>query len=278
MLERRIIGIYTQYCNAELEKVIDAAKRFFQEHDIETTSLENILQGQKAEAILSLGGDGCVLNSARSVAHKKIPVLGVNFGHIGYLCSAESNELLKALQALADRQYTIETRTMLHCDVYQGKGKVWESEALNEFLVGGSNRTVSLEITINDQKFANIRSDGILLSTSTGSTAHSFSAGGPILTTDNNFCLLAINPIFSIIKSLILDTTSVVSMRNLSNYAFPFVVADGQRDFQLKENMLAKLRQSDYKANLIQLGNRQPILHLHNSLQRLIARELNGQH
>lgn len=274
MSSERTIGIYTQYSNPELEKVIHIVKEFFQKYDIETTSLEEILKGCKAEAILSLGGDGCVLNSARSVAYKNIPVLGVNFGHIGYLCSAESSELLKALQALVEKKYSIEKRTMLHCDVYQDKEKLWESEALNEFLVGGSNRTVSLEITINDQKFANIRSDGILLSTSTGSTAHSFSAGGPILTSDNNFCLLAINPIFSIIKSLILDTSSVVSMRNLSNYAFPFVVADGQRDFLLKENMRVILRKSDYQAHLIQLGTRQPILHLHNSLQRLIAREI----
>ncbi|MGM9998329.1 MAG: NAD(+)/NADH kinase [Candidatus Bruticola sp.] len=272
-LQRRAFGIYCRPDSPDAYSALQRAKQFLSGHNIDTISLEDILNGQQAEVMLAFGGDGSLLHAARLVAQKQIPVLGVNFGRIGYLCAVNSEHLENTLSRLIKKEYTLEERLMLSCQVYEQDQLIWEAQALNEVLVGGCNRTVCLEVFIDGVKFAVIRGDGLILSTKTGSTAYSFSAGGPVLLVDSVLCLVASNAVFSSsIRSLVLSADTVVRIKNLTFPAKPYVVADGQTDCTINKDTIVELKKSDLKSKFITLGDTSPIQDLHRSFQELMMR------
>ncbi|MGM9992819.1 MAG: NAD(+)/NADH kinase [Candidatus Bruticola sp.] len=271
--QRRAFGIYCRPDSPDADSALEKAKNFLGVHNIDTITLKDILNGQNAEVMLAFGGDGSLLHAARLVAQKQIPVLGVNFGRIGYLCSVSSEQLEGTLYRLINKNYDLEDHTMLSCQVYEQDQIVWESQALNEVLIGGCNRTVCLEVFIDGVKFAVIRGDGLILSTKTGSTAYSFSAGGPVLLVDNVLCLVASNAVFSSsIRSLVLSADTVVRIKNLTFPAKPYVVADGQIDCTINKDTIVELKKSELKSKFITFGNTSPIQDLHRSFQELMMR------
>jgi len=141
----------------------------------------------KVQAIVALGGDGTLLKAAHLMRHSSPPVLGVNLGQVGFLTSVTENELEKGLQALVSGQYTTSERKMLDGTILSGgrtaRGSI---RALNDIVIGWgqSTRIVTLDVAVNGEPVTSYRCDGIIVSTPTGSTGHSLSAGGPILHPD----------------------------------------------------------------------------------------------
>ncbi len=269
----RAFGIYCRPDCPKADQALEKSKHFLQAHHIEIITLEDILNGYPAEAVLTFGGDGSLLHAARLVAQQRIPVLGVNFGRIGYLCTVNSEHLEHTLKRLVNKDYRLEQHTMLSCQVYENDQLIWSSQALNEVLIGGCNRTVCLEVIIDGVKFATVRGDGLILATKTGSTAYSFSAGGPVLLVDNVLCLVASNAVFSSsIRSLVLSAGTTVTIKNLTYPAKPYVVADGQIDCTINENAIVELKKSDLKSNFITFGDTSPIQDLHRGFQELMMR------
>jgi len=135
------------------------------------------------DAAFSLGGDGTFLRMARRMAVYDIPVFGVNFGHLGFLADVEHDEMKEALQNLAARKFTIQKRPILTAQIFQGEKVAKESLAINEFVLGRGQLTVlsHMEIHINGKFSGRYDADGIIVSTATGSTAYSLSAGGPLV-------------------------------------------------------------------------------------------------
>ena len=124
-------------------------------------------------------------------------------------------------------------------------------------------------------KFATVRGDGLILATKTGSTAYSFSAGGPVLLIDNALCLVASNAVFSSsIRSLVLSADTTVTIKNLTYPAKPYVVADGQKDCTINKNAIVELKKSNLKSNFIAFGNTSPIQDLQRGFQELMMRSL----
>lgn len=270
---RRAFGIYCRPDCPKADQALEKARHFLKAHHIDIITLEDILNGQPAEAVLTFGGDGSLLHAARLVAQENIPVLGVNFGRIGYLCTVNSEHLENTLERLVNKDYHLEQHTMLSCQVYENNQLIWSSQALNEVLVGGCNRTVCLEVIIDGVKFATVRGDGLILATKTGSTAYSFSAGGPVLLVDNALCLVASNAVFSSsIRSLVLSTETTVIIKNLTSPAKPYVVADGQKDCTINKDAIVELKKSDLKSSFIIFGNTSPIQDLHRGFQELMMR------
>ena len=238
--------------------------------------LNEVGAGREADLVIAFGGDGSLLHAARSLAPHGVPVLGVNFGRIGYLCTVNAQHLEPALEDLLRGRYRLERRNMIQCQVWQEGQLLWQAQALNEVLVGGCNRTVSLEVHIDDVPFGAIRGDGLILATKTGSTAYSFSAGGPVLMIEDALCLVASNAVFSSsIRSLVLPIETHLRLRNLTSGAQPFVVADGQNDLAIAANAEVLLGRSPYRASFIELGHSSPYSDLHRSFQELMVRELN---
>lgn len=145
-------------------------------HD-ETEIADNIDLG------IVVGGDGTLLQIGRLLAPKNIPILGVNLGRLGFLVDISSASLDSQLQEMLADKYTVEKRTLLQADVFRGTKKLGSEGALNDVVVHVRNdvRMVEFDTKINGNFVNTQRADGVVVSTPTGSTAYSLSAGGPIL-------------------------------------------------------------------------------------------------
>ncbi len=147
----------------------------------EQESIANALPG--SEVLFSLGGDGTFLRAAAAVAAHSVPLLGVTLGKIGFLARSESFQLAVALQAFADGKWRLQERMALSAVVHRVKGTTRTFTALNDVVVarGRLPRVVRLDVAIGESHLATYIADGVVISSPTGSTGYSFSAGGPIL-------------------------------------------------------------------------------------------------
>ena len=136
------------------------------------------------DALLTLGGDGTLLRGARTIAPHAVPILGVNLGRLGFLTCCNADQLSNALMRFARRDYFAETRMAMQARVLDARGverQQWI--ALNDIVLhkGGFARVVSVRVAANGETIASYAADGVVLSTPTGSTAYSLSAGGPVV-------------------------------------------------------------------------------------------------
>ena len=140
------------------------------------------MQGRVDLAIV-LGGDGTMLNIARTLAPFNIPVVGVNQGRLGFLTDLSLHSMLNSIMAILDGQYVREYRMLLLMQVMRNQEMIFQSVALNEVVLhrGGESGMIEFEVRINDEYLYRQRADGLIVSTPTGSTAYALSAGGPIL-------------------------------------------------------------------------------------------------
>lgn len=147
---------------------------------------------EDVEGILVLGGDGTLLRAARELADRKIPFLGINLGHLGYLAEIEKQNVQAALEKLIADEYTIEDRMMLSGSVYVDGEETECDVALNDIVLNrfGNLRVVNYDIYVNDQYLNSFTADGIIVSTPTGSTGYSLSAGGPIISPTASLLML----------------------------------------------------------------------------------------
>lgn len=147
------------------------------------------------DCVLVLGGDGTLIQAARDLLGKNIPLLGVNFGTLGYLTGVEKQNILPALDHLMEDEYTLEKRMMLEGTVISKGNPPKRDVALNDIVISrsGALRVIDFKIYVNGE-FLNLYSaDGIIISTPTGSTAYNMSAGGPIVSPQAS--LLVVTPI-----------------------------------------------------------------------------------
>jgi NAD+ kinase len=133
-----------------------------------------------------LGGDGTVLSAARQLAPLGIPLLTINTGHMGFLTEIYLNQLPQALEQVLKGDYEVENRTMLTVQLFREENLLWEALSLNEMVVHREPLTsmCHFEIQIGHHAAVDIAADGVIISTPTGSTAYSLSAGGPVVTPD----------------------------------------------------------------------------------------------
>jgi NAD+ kinase len=141
---------------------------------------------EELELAIVLGGDGTVLSAARQTAPVGVPILTINTGHLGFLAEAYLQQLDQALEQVLAGQWTVEERTMLVVSVMRGEQRRWEVLCLNEMALHREPLTsmCHFEIAIGRHAPVDIAADGVILSTPTGSTAYSLSAGGPVITPD----------------------------------------------------------------------------------------------
>lgn len=151
---------------------------------------------KETECILVVGGDGTLLRAARNIAERNIPLIGINTGHLGYLCELEADTVLAGVKhLLTEDNYTIEQRMQLSGCCITRSGREQERTALNDIVIHrcGRLQVVDLIISVNGEYLNTYRADGIIIATPTGSTGYSMSAGGPIV--DPKASLLLITPI-----------------------------------------------------------------------------------
>ncbi|MGQ0810953.1 MAG: NAD(+)/NADH kinase, partial [Nitrospiraceae bacterium] len=137
-----------------------------------------------ADMVLVLGGDGTMLSAARLVEERAIPILGVNMGGLGFLTEASLEQLYPSLERVFAQDYVVDERLMLRAHIHRHGEHVAHATVLNDVVVskGALARMIEIRISIQGQLVTNLRGDGVIVSTPTGSTAYSLSAGGPIMT------------------------------------------------------------------------------------------------
>ena len=210
--------------------------------------------GKKLDLAVSLGGDGSMLRAVTAVADDGVPVLGVNYGSLGYLTGIEPDAASGAVERFLAGDYQIEERIRLRCRL----NGATEVSALNEAIVEkvDSGRTVNLAVHIDGEFFTSYAADGLIAATPTGSTAYSLSAGGPILApTMHAVILTPVAPHTLFDRSLVLLPSSELVIEVLGDR--PAAVAvDGRSLGELGESGLLTVSVSDQPARLVTLGQR----------------------
>ena len=184
------------------------------------------------ELLLTLGGDGTLLRGARMVAHGSTPILGINLGHLGFLTSAAPEEMERALGMWFAGEYELDERMALAIRFEREGGEDGgEHLALNDAVLhkGGAARVIRLLVRASGGEVGTYSADGIILSTPTGSTAYSLSAGGPIVTPDVD-CILAtpICPHTLAVRPLVLGAAEEITVEVLDPSEPLILTVDGQ--------------------------------------------------
>lgn len=154
------------------------------EKTAKTLNIKRVLDYSKISAVFILGGDGTILRAAAECAANNVKIMSVNLGRMGFLTEAEIPDIKNAADCVISGRYNIEKRLMLHAQVISAKGEVLTSaHALNDAVISKKNlsRLIDIELFVNGQLADEFDGDGIIISTPTGSTAYSLSAGGPIV-------------------------------------------------------------------------------------------------
>lgn len=210
--------------------------------------------GQRCDLVAVIGGDGTLLNAARSLADAGIPVVSINLGRLGFLADISPDTMLNVMDEILAGKYCSEERFLLHGKLMRGGQAFQESDAFNEVVVHKWNmaRMIELEIYINGQFVDRQRSDGIIVSTPTGSTAYALSGGGPILTpTLNAITLVPICPHTLSNRPIVVDGDSrieIVASDCKKEHAQ--MTCDGQTNFTVLDGDRIVIKK---KANPIRL-------------------------
>ncbi|MGJ3247907.1 MAG: NAD(+) kinase [Elainellaceae cyanobacterium] len=202
-----------------------------------------------------LGGDGTVLSAFRQLAPCGIPILAVNTGHMGFLTEMYLNQLPQAFERLLSGQYEIEERAMLSVQVFQNNAIAWEALCLNEMVLHREPMTCMchFEIEVGHHAPVDIAADGVIISTPTGSTAYSLSAGGPVVTPGvAALQLVPICPHSLASRALVFADTEPVSIYP-ANPDRMVMVVDGNAGCYISPNTCVRVERSPHSARFIRL-------------------------
>lgn len=188
----RTIALIANSAQANVEQSLAAATEAFAARGIESVRVESLDDARGAELILVFGGDGTILYAAEFGRPLGIPILGINYGHVGFLNEAEPDELSHVLERIADRQWHSETRMTIDVEVRRPDGSVDRTWALNEAAVDRAEKTrmIAADISVDCRALSSFKADAVVMSTATGSTAYNFSGGGPVVWPDVDCMLL----------------------------------------------------------------------------------------
>lgn len=211
----------------------------------------------ECDVVVTVGGDGTTLRSAKAAAIYGKPVLGINAGRLGFMSGLEKDEL-DSLAVLTDNTYTTENRMMLDVTLYDGdNNEICTMQALNDAVIsrGAQSRILDLTIGLNENTTIDCRADGVIFSTPTGSTAYSFSAGGPII--DPQINCIQLTPICShslLSRPMVLSKNSVLIAKGaVTANTKIFLTVDGEEEIAIPQSGYVKICSSETYAKLIRI-------------------------
>jgi len=203
---------------------------------------------KSSKIIIVLGGDGTFLSAATKAAEREIPILGINMGFLGFLTEFTKEEFLKFIPNIAKNQLKIGTRSLLNVRL-NSKSFL----ALNDVVFSKEKiaRMIFLKVMVNDTFFSNIRADGLIISTPTGSTAYNLSAGGPIVTpVSKNLIITPICPHSLTLKPVIVSSECKIKVEVLKGDD-TYITIDGQKGTTIKEGDIVEVSEDEKKLKVI---------------------------
>ena len=212
-----------------------------------------------SDVIIVLGGDGTILNIARQSSQYNVPLFGINLGHLGFLAESEISDMYLSLDKIINEDYITEKRMMLEASVEDSGDELKELVALNDISItkGMLSRMITFSVFINESFFELYSADGIVISSPTGSTAYSLSAGGPIVSPELN--VLIITPICPHTlhnRSIVVSEKDEVRIEICEENSEVMLSVDGQDSYKLNPGRIVKVRSSNCVTNLVKLKQR----------------------
>ncbi|HAF14632.1 MAG TPA: NAD(+) kinase [Blastocatellia bacterium] len=211
------------------------------------------------DLILVLGGDGTMIATARLMGDTEVPVLGVNYGGLGYLAEFRIEELYTALESILAGNYRVDKRVMLAVELLRGGENVTRNRVLNDVVINKSAlaRIIEIEAYLNQQFVNSFRADGLIVSTPTGSTAYNLSAGGPVIFPSMNAVVITpICPFTLSNRPIVVPDDAVIELRLKTELEDVALTLDGQAGFSLNVEDRVVIRKSRTTFNLVQPTNR----------------------
>lgn len=217
--------------------------------------------------VISLGGDGTLLDTVTLVRDKKIPIVGINFGRLGFLASIGRDEMVEAVKALARRSYIVDKRALIHLD---SNIPLFNDipYALNEFAIHKRDTAPMIKIHtyLNGELLNTYWADGLILATPTGSTGYSLSCGGPVVFPDAcSFVLTPIAPHNLNVRSIVIPDNTIVSFEVESRSDEIICSLDSRRE-TVDKNVLLAVRKENFMVNLVRLNENNFLQTLRNKL------------
>jgi NAD+ kinase len=223
------------------------------------------LREEATDFLVAMGGDGSMLQAARIAASSGVPIVGVNFGTLGFLTEFQPAELVDCFPALLAGEYWLEERLKLRSEVWCDGQCTATYEALNDVVVcrGYLCKVVKVKVAIDGESFTTYVADGVIVATPTGSTAYSLSAGGPILHPQlRNLILTPIAPHLILSRSWVLDPQARVIMELVSREE-ACVTIDGQNQQPLCQGNRVRVQASE---NVTRFVRRRPRTYFYGAL------------
>jgi NAD+ kinase len=227
------------------------------------------LSGESADLTLVLGGDGSILRAARQMGYRQTPVLGVNFGHLGFLADLSPDELRSYFPLVVGGEYRITHHLMFECEV-AGPGVHQTFLGLNEIAIqtGPPFHMIDVNLIVDGEPVARYAGDGLILSTPIGSTAHNLSAGGPILSQD--LWAFVVTPIcpHTLTHRPVVDSADKVYTIEINRACDgAMLVIDGQENVPLTVEHRVTLRRAPVNFSLVKVPGRTYYQTLHSKLR-----------
>jgi NAD+ kinase len=212
--------------------------------------------GAPLDLALALGGDGTVLYTARALYGSGVPIMGINLGSLGFLTSVGDTEMAVALEAIATQNYKISTRDVAECQIFANETAVGLEPALNDVVLGwgGSSRIITLRLLIDGEAVGSFMCDGMMVSTPTGSTGHSLSAGGSIL--HPGICGFGINVICPHtlgFRPLVVPNSSLIEIEVMNTAKELILSVDGQDEYTVEQGGRIEIRRSPHPVQFLHL-------------------------
>jgi len=233
------------FCSREASRYLEGAG----ELDLDA------LPGQ-IDVLLALGGDGTMLRAVRLLDGSDTPVLGVNLGSLGFMTSLTMEELERALDVLHEGNYTRSSRAIASCRLTREDKLVGDYRGLNDIVIswGASSRVVTLSLEIDGQEVTSYVCDGLIISTPTGSTGHSLSAGGPILHPETRaFVISVICPHALSHRPLVIPDSCAIAVKVSETVKDLILAVDGQEEETLLEGDKLEVTRSPQSVQFIHL-------------------------
>ena len=224
---------------------------------IEVVSKDEL--GKRCDLVMVVGGDGSMLWAANALARYNVPMLGVNQGRLGFLTDIRPEEIESLVAEVLAGKYVMETRFMLGMSVHREGTEIGHGESLNDVVMhpGQLIRMIEFELYIDDEFVYAQRSDGVIISTPTGSTAYSLSAGGPLVHPRMDaIVLVPLNPHTLSSRSIVVDGSSEVKLLISKNNSInPHITCDGHSHVETRPGDVVHVHKHPWKLHLVHPTN-----------------------
>ena len=253
-----VVGLWINQCKPEAQTLALQIKEWFEARrwDVLTEWADIVVR--QAQFIISLGGDGTLLQAAREGASFGIPVLGVNLGRLGFLCEIERDDVFGALEKVLRQEFQIQERLMLKAMVKRAGVDDLSELVLNDVVFSRANTDgiITLQANLSGEPSVSYPADGLIVATPTGSTAYSLSAGGPIISPNVQAILLTPLAAHTLsARPMVVSDHELIEII-LASGEQCLVTFDGRHSIRISSGEAVIIKVAPIKAQLIRLGSR----------------------